>query len=189
MAVQTMRSLTYLQPGEHASCVGCHEHRTTAPITRGVTLAGQRPPSAIEPGPDGSKPFSYAILVQPILDKHCVQCHSPADAQGGIDLTGAPAGEFTVSYKALAPRVSYSEWKGTPQANFEPLTHPDQFGARASPLMALLLKGHEKVTLSDEELRCLATWMDANALFYGTFDPEDQKRQQRGERIAGPALE
>jgi len=71
MAVQTMRSLTYLQPGEHASCVGCHEHRTTAPITRGVTLAGQRPPSAIEPGPDGSKPFSYAILVQPILDKRC----------------------------------------------------------------------------------------------------------------------
>ena len=53
----------------------------------------------------------------------------------------------------------------------------------------LLRKGHEDVSLSDEELRCLATWMDANALFYGTFDPEDQKRQQRGERIAGPALE
>lgn len=189
MAVQTMRSLTYLQPGEHASCVGCHEHRTTAPLTRGVTLAGQRLPSPIEPGPDGSKPFSYSILVQPILDKQCVRCHSPADAQGGIDLTGAPAGEFTVSYKALAPRVPYSEWKGTPQANFEPLTYPDRFGARASPLMALLLEGHEDVTLSDEELRCLITWMDANALFYGTFDPENQKRQQRGERIAGPALE
>jgi hypothetical protein len=33
------------------------------------------------------------------------------------------------------------------------------------------------------------TWMDANALFYGTFDPADQARQLRGERIAGPALE
>ncbi len=189
MAIQTMRSLTYLQPGEHASCVGCHEHRTTAPLARTTTLAGQRSPSPIEPGPDGSKPFSYAILVQPILDKHCVQCHCPADAQGGIDLTGSPAGEFTTSYNALAPRVPYSEWKGTPQANFEPLTHPDRFGARASPLMTLLLKGHEKVVLSDEEFRCLATWMDANALFYGTFDLADQKRQQRGERIAGPALE
>ena len=31
--------------------------------------------------------------------------------------------------------------------------------------------------------------LDANALFYGTFDPEDQARQLRGERIAGPALE
>ena len=26
-AVQTMRSLVYLQPGEHQSCIGCHEHR------------------------------------------------------------------------------------------------------------------------------------------------------------------
>ena len=27
MAIQTMRSLTYLQPGEQSNCVGCHEHR------------------------------------------------------------------------------------------------------------------------------------------------------------------
>ena len=33
MAIQTMRSLTYLQPGEQTSCVGCHEHRTTAPVS------------------------------------------------------------------------------------------------------------------------------------------------------------
>jgi hypothetical protein len=51
------------------------------------------------------------------------------------------------------------------------------------------LQGHEDVQLSAEEIRRLATWMDTNALFYGTFDPADQKRQQRGERIAGPALE
>jgi hypothetical protein len=55
--------------------------------------------------------------------------------------------------------------------------------------MALLLKGHEGVELTDDDLQRLATWMDANALFYGTFDPHDQKRQQNGERIAGPALE
>jgi hypothetical protein len=34
-----------------------------------------------------------------------------------------------------------------------------------------------------------STWMDTNVLFYGTFDPADQARQQRGERIAGPALQ
>ena len=65
-AVQSMRSVTYLQPGEQASCVGCHEHRTTAPTARTTTLAGHREPSPIIPGPDGSKPFSYALLVQPI---------------------------------------------------------------------------------------------------------------------------
>jgi hypothetical protein len=189
LAVQTMRSLTYLQPGEQAGCVGCHEHRVTAPTARTASLAGQRPPSTIAPGPDGSKPFNYAILVQPILDKHCVRCHGGTRLDGGVDLTGTPAGEFTRSYLALAPRVPFSEWKGSPQANFEPLTHPNRFGARASRLMQLLLKGHEGVTLSGEERERVATWMDTNALFYGTFTPEDQERQRRGERIAGPALE
>jgi hypothetical protein len=189
MAIQTMRSLTYLQPGEQASCVGCHEHRTTAPPVAKTTLAGQREPSPIVPGPDGSKPFNYALLVQPILDKHCIRCHCPKKADGGIDLTGSPDGPFTRSYNAMAPLVPFSEWKGTPQANHEPLTYPNQFGARASRLMQLLQKGHEGVTLRDEEYERLVTWMDTNALFYGTFEPADQQRQQRGERIAGPALE
>jgi hypothetical protein len=189
MAVQTMRSLTYLQPGEHTSCVGCHERRSSTPDSMSLALARQRPPSIIAPGPDGSKPLSYPLLVQPVLDRLCVACHRGAEADGGVVLTGEPAGEFTVSYNTLAPLVPYSEWKGTPANNSEPLTHPDLFGARASRLMQLLLKGHEGVVLSAEDLARLVTWMDANALFYGSFDPADQKRQRQGERIAGPVLE
>jgi hypothetical protein len=85
--------------------------------------------------------------------------------------------------------VSYSEWKSTPQANHEPLTKPDLFGARASRLTELLIGGHEGVTLNDAEWERLITWMDTNALFYGTFNPADQQRQQRGQRIEGPDLE
>jgi cytochrome c553 len=183
-AVQTMRSITYLQPGENASCVGCHEPRTTAPTPRAITLALKRPPSDIAPGPDGSRPLSYPILVQPVLDKHCVRCHS----SGRVVLTGAPQGRYTVSYNTLAPRVSFSAW-GRPGGNGEPLTQPDFFGARGSALMKMLLRGHNKVALGADDIERLATWMDANALFYGTFDPADQARQQRGERIAGPTLE
>ena len=94
MAVQTMRSLTYLQPGEHASCVGCHEHRSSTPDSHPLALARQRPPSAITPGPDGSKPLSYPILVQSVLDKRCVECHSGTEPDGGVALTGEPAGAF-----------------------------------------------------------------------------------------------
>jgi NPCBM/NEW2 domain-containing protein/hydrazine synthase alpha subunit-like protein/WD40 repeat protein len=189
MAVQTMRSLTYLQPGENATCIGCHESRSTVPSHHFSAIAKQRPPSTIKPGPDGSKPLCYPILVQPVLDRLCVECHNGPESDGGLDLSGKPAGAFTASYNALAPLVSYSEWKGTPQANSEPMTAPDTFGARASKLMALLLEGHENVELTPDDLERLSTWMDANALFYGTFDPEDQKRQQLGELIAGPALE
>ena len=73
--------------------------------------------------------------------------------------------------------------------NSEPVTQPGFFGARGSKLMALLRQGHEKVSLSAEEYQRLATWMDVNALFYGTFDPAAQARQLRGENIPGPGLE
>ncbi|MCU0959809.1 MAG: hypothetical protein MUF48_06860, partial [Pirellulaceae bacterium] len=189
MAVQTMRSLTYLQPGEQAACIGCHEHRGTAPPMQTAALARERPPSVITPGPDGSKPWSYPLLVQPVLDRHCVACHQGAEAEGGVVLTGQPAGEFTASYLALAPLVAYSEWKGTPADNAEPLTRPGTFGARGSRLTRLLLEGHEGVTMGPDDLTRLMTWMDVNALCYGSFDPVDQQRQQRGERIAGPPLE
>jgi len=190
MAVQVMRSDTYLQPGQSMSCVGCHEPRTTAPPNRSLR-ALSRAPSKIAPGPDGSKPLSYPLLVQPVLDKHCVSCHSGGQPAGGVSLTAQPEGRYTVSYNALAPRVSISQWGvgDFRRANSEPLATPLFFGAHGSPLARLLLSGHQGVKLEGEDWDRLVTWMDANALFYGTFNFEDQARQQRGERIEGPELE
>jgi hypothetical protein len=48
-----------------------------------------------------------------------------------------------------------------------------------------LLEEHHEVQLNAQDLERLVTWMDANALFYGTFDHADQARQRRGERIEG----
>lgn len=190
-AIQIMRSVTYLQPGEKASCIGCHEQRLSTSSPAHGTLAVRREPSRIEPGPDGSNPFSYPLLVQPVLDKHCVQCHggeAPKGPEGHpLVLTGEPEGTYTKSYNALAPRVPFSAW-GKLEDNGEPETRPGRFGARASRLMDMLLEGHHEVRLTDEELDRLVTWMDANALFYGSFDPDAQARQLRGERIDGPAL-
>lgn len=196
LAVQIMRSGTYLQPGETVSCVGCHEPRhTTPPLPWPISGPGEpstlpllqalaRPPSEITPGPDGSKPFSYPLLVQPVLDRHCLPCHGGPQPAGGVALTGEPAGHYTVSYNALAPRVPFSD-----QSNAEPLSQPGRFGARASPVISLLERGHYGVQLEAEDWQRLATWMDSGVLFYGTFDPDDQARQQRGERIEGPKLE
>jgi hypothetical protein len=55
--------------------------------------------------------------------------------------------------------------------------------------MRFLLQEHYDVHLTAEEMARMITWMDTTALFYGTFDPADQARQRRGERIAGPGLE
>jgi hypothetical protein len=188
-AVQIMRSLTYLQPGETISCIGCHEYRTMAPPIGRRPLASRRAASKIAPGPDGSNPLSYPILVQPVLDKHCVRCHNAKKPDGRVVLTGEPKGRYTASYNALVSRVSYSSWlRG---GNIEGrTTKPGFYGARGSiALMKTFAKGHYRVKLSHQEFARVVTWMDANALFYGTFDPKDQARQQRGQRITGPALE
>lgn len=187
-AVQTMRSLTYLQPGEQASCAGCHEHRQTAPAAHRTALAIAREPSAIAPGPDGSRPLSYPILVQPVLDRHCVSCHNAKKPESKLDLTGEIASPFVRSYNALMPFVSFSAW-GNPANNYEPLTQPGQFGARASKLTAILDRGHYDVKLTPDDWERLNLWLDANALFYGTFQPQDQAKQLRGEHIAGAGLE
>ena len=192
-ALQVMRSITYLQAGERSACIGCHEPRTAAPRAGGRALALAREPSAIAPAPDGARPLSYPLLVQPVLDRACVRCHGGEKTEGGIVLTGAPEGRYTASYNALAPRVSFSAWGGKDGdfrvVNSEPLSAPGFFGAAGSSLMELLDAAHGGVMLEGEDLDRLVTWMDANALFYGTFDPEGQSRQQRGERIAGPQLE
>jgi hypothetical protein len=187
-AVQTMRSLTYLQPGEQASCVGCHEQRSTSAPERGGVLAIAREPSPITPGPCGSRPLSYPLLVQPVLDRQCIACHKAEKPEGKVVLTGEPAGTFSRSYNALMPFVARTAW-GNPANNYEPLTAPDRFGARASKLVGLLDRGHYGVSLSPEDWDRIVTWIDANALFYGTFNPQNQARQLRGEQIAGPDLE
>ena len=74
-AVQSMRSLTYVKPGETLVCAGCHEKRGRAPAMNVQPVAVQRAPSTITPEVEGSSPFSYPRLVQPVLDAKCVSCH------------------------------------------------------------------------------------------------------------------
>ena len=101
-AYQTMRSTTYVQPGERTSCIGCHEHRMSARRRqRRCRWRCSAPPSRIEPGELGGRPFAFVEVVQPVLNQHCVKCHSGPDAKKGIVLTGEPLNGFTRSYLSL----------------------------------------------------------------------------------------
>ncbi|MCX6997221.1 MAG: hypothetical protein NTV49_09065 [Kiritimatiellaeota bacterium] len=75
--VQTMRSWSTLQPGENASCVGCHESKNSAPPGQGYrsTLAMKRPPLKLEPFYGPARGFSFVKEVQPVLDRQCIRCH------------------------------------------------------------------------------------------------------------------
>ena len=202
MAIQTMRSAAYLQAGETLSCVGCHDARTTAPPSP-MPVAARREPSAIRPGPDGTRPFSFARLVQPVLDRHCASCHPAGGGQTGVDLSGTPSGAFSASYMALTGGTTSFYYDATNPENARAALVPryggwnpvhstavgGTYGSHGSRLMRMLDEGHYGVTLPPDDWERLAIWIDANALFYGTYDVAEQQRQLAGEVIAMPELQ
>ncbi|MCI0534470.1 MAG: hypothetical protein L0Z50_04515, partial [Verrucomicrobiales bacterium] len=73
LAVQSMRSATALRAGERLTCQGCHAPaQRSPPALATMPLALRRPPSRLQADVDGSNPFSYPRLVQPVLDRNCV---------------------------------------------------------------------------------------------------------------------
>jgi hypothetical protein len=176
LAITSMRSGTQARQGERLVCQGCHEQKSqAAKVPAALPLALRRPPSALTPDVDGSKPFSYPRLVQPVLDRNCVPCHQKEQAKKAPTLAREPiAGGFYASYNTL---VGY----GFTSYGDSYRTRPGQFGARASKLLAMLDKGHHEVVLSAEDLHRLTLWLDCCSMFYGVFEKEPGEAQLRGE--------
>jgi hypothetical protein len=191
LAIQSMRSSTYLQANERLTCQGCHEQKHNVPQAPGrLAIAHRRKPDTLKPDVDGSNPFSYPRLVQPVLEKNCVKCHEEktADAKVKIkppDLSRKVAGKkWYTSYHSLAPKYGFWQYGDSWR------TTPGKFGARASKLYPLLTTGSHKdrVKLSKEDLHRITLWLDSCSVFYGVYEKEGGQAQLRGE-IVKPTLE
>ena len=209
-AVQTMRSATYVRPGERLTCNGCHESRHGAmhaapTVARGVA-AMARAPSKITPEVEGSKPFNYPRLVQPVFDKACVSCHSPSSA--GFNAAKMPNLEkgdidknpynFHTSFIEIVGRglVQYysnayigRDWakKGVQRDAFTfAHSEPGKIGARGSKLYAVLKGGHHGVKLSSDEWRRIVLFLDSHAAYIA--HDHDARGQCEG-KVIQPALE
>ncbi|MDR1382521.1 MAG: hypothetical protein LBJ67_01540 [Planctomycetaceae bacterium] len=77
-AIQTMRSWSTLQPGEVFSCIGCHEDKNTTLSAPSQTIALQKGAQPLKPFYGKPRGFNFDREIQPILDKHCVECHNDA---------------------------------------------------------------------------------------------------------------
>jgi hypothetical protein len=168
MMVQSMRSGTSVHSGEKLSCVGCHESRSTSSPFSGrdsVTIASMRAPSKLQPWYGPSRPFSYQTEVQPVLDKHCVECHDfGKEGAKKIVLSGDRTASFNVSYAELWRKGFVGGIGAGPAGNLP----PKSWGSNASPLIQLLRKGHKDVLLDDESMDRLITWTDLNGPYYPT---------------------
>ena len=190
LAVQSMRSATYVHPGEQLTCQGCHERKHSPPSGfKNMPIALSKPPSKIAPAPKGANPFNYPRLVQPVLDRYCVDCHRQKNA---LDLSGDVAGDFgwSKSYQNLA--ADYGFYFRVSNGSINSGVHggsrtiPGEFGARASRLLDYLDERHYGVDLPPEDRLRITLWLDANSEFYGSY--HDITRQARG-HVVSPTLD
>ena len=176
--VQTMRSLTYVQPGQTLGCVGCHEPRQATPDVARTAQALLGDPAKLKPDPLGTWPLRFDTLVQPVLDKHCVSCHNPnskTPEAAEPDLSAAK------SYDNL---LSFGE-----NDLHDLVRERDRSLVGVSPslkskLMAMLTdaKGHYGVRLSNDDLYRLTVWMDTYGHLHGAFSSEQEEQLRKFRR-------
>ncbi len=195
-AVQRMRSFTHLMPGERQSCIGCHADRnyvSPAGLQGGRSIAAGRPAQElIEPEWGRRDGFSFARVVQPVLDTRCVPCH---DEKSKLDLSGDRTDYFNVAYENLARRGTQAEHGNDAQGGMagfgkNPYTswipsyngceanilqiEPKTWGSPVSRLAEVVTSGHpdakgkQRLALSAGEKLKILMWIDLNVPFYGT---------------------
>jgi hypothetical protein len=220
-----MRSWTTLQPGETFACVGCHEDKTAAVAASQLTAAMKKPAQKLSPtayqfgqknvdayltvnSPSGSDGFSFGKQIQPILDKHCVQCHSGNKEPGvqrsetsGFDLRGvvheglendfgkhrednwkSNGRNYLVSYLKLTNYGTNGELLNWTEAESVPMVLPPYFvGSSQSKLMKYLDASHYNVKLSPEEKKLVACWIDICVPFCGSYTEANAWNDQQKE--------
>lgn len=153
MAVQSMKSVTYVHAGEKLSCVGCHEksfHGWYAPPPLpGSPTAFSRPPSKLReefPGhftdpTKGAIPFNYHLLAKPVLN---MDYESAAGKGWHPD-----GGSRTVPGYCCSPR---------------------------SALGKEYLEKFKNNQVSEEDFRRVIMWIDLNSNELGASVDEDKQR-------------
>ena len=189
-AVQSMRSVTYLQPGERRGCVGCHETPGSVPPNHSL-LACDGHLRGSSRGPMGR---AHELSAARAGGARSALRALPRRRRTAGTVAPVLTGEVGRRVHAFVHRVSSRLSAGTNgavRASAQIVTRPGHGGADESPLMGILSDEHHrrKLEMPDTDLRRLSLWLDANAPFYGTYREETRSRQLAGETVDPPLLQ
>ncbi len=168
-AMQWMRSWFTGMPGEIVSCIGCHEDLNQIAMPKRV-IASTMQPHKLTPPEGGSRPMTFDLEIQPILDRACVACHNGNKAFDLSDNSKDKYG-FGKSYLNFHPYIHRQGGEGD-----QPVLSPYEYHPNTSELVRMLKKGHYNVKLTDKEWRTLYNWIDFNAPDKGYFNADTPKR-------------
>jgi hypothetical protein len=168
MAVRTMRSATYVHPGEQLSCTGCHENKWEVTPSNRTPIALSRPFSRIAPEViDGAIPYNWHRLVAPVLNTKCAPCHKQEGK--GPDMSFASLKDYAFSFHGDQGNFSNRNVGGSRSL-------PGKFGARLASLTSHLDSTHYGVQLTDEERRRITLWLDLNSNELGAYTKIAEQR-------------
>ena len=174
MAIQTMRAVTYLHPGENLLCIGCHEPLDISlenELAKVTPSAFSRAPSRLEPECGPVEPLSFYRHIRPILEERCLPCHKEMNVE-----------PLSMDYEDLRPYVYYFSG-GMSGATLRNGPHggsrsrPGHLGASESRLGTVLFNETHRDTVSEEDRHRLILWMDANAPRLSAFRDEEAQKQ------------
>ncbi len=166
--VQSMRSGVMVHPGETNGCIGCHEDRLSAPlIAHQMPSAMRKPPQKLSNSQGENPIFSYTRDLQPLFDKHCVECHDFGKKAGEkLLLAGDRNPYFNASYIDLHLKKQIRTVGGGPAA----IQQAYSWGSHASNLVQVLQKDHHGVKLTEKEMETIYTWIDLNGIYYPFYE-------------------
>jgi len=168
--IRRMGSTLHIMPGEKRSCVGCHESRMAPPPGRTASiLAAKRAPSRPEyPSWTDKGIIDFTKVVQPVLDKHCVKCHSGATPDAALDLSGDKTHSHSMAYDMLLDRglAHYIPLAGT---GHEQGTAKGR-GAMVSGIRKWIENKHGGKVMPLDDRKRIYMWIDANVPYYGTYE-------------------
>ncbi len=165
-AVKSMQSFFTVMPGETLGCAGCHEQRAQAAPPKETLLALRHAPGRPEPISGVPDVIDYPRDIQPIWDRHCVECHCAEKPDGKAVLTGDHNEWFSQSYYTLFAHHQVHDGWGYLEDGNRP---PRALGSGASPLMKMIDGSHYQVQLSATERNLVRAWLDSGAAYPGTY--------------------
>jgi hypothetical protein len=185
LAVQSMRSGTYVHSGEQLTCVGCHENKWQTPPAVNP-IATRRPPSKLVPEAgaeaNGVTPINFSRLAKPVLDAKCTPCH--LQQAKGPDM----------SYASLKDYAFWWPGPGNPYVNGDIVTAlhggsrsvPGKLGARVAGLYNFCKPSPSNPAMTATELRRITLWLDGNSNELSAYT---QVAQQQAGQLVWPELD
>jgi hypothetical protein len=159
VSLESQRGWIWVRRGTSRQCLGCHENKELAPENRATeALVKLRRHSLLQPPEQRRAGADFKRSVMPIVQAKCTSCHQGKKPAGSLDLSVTPTKNFNRAFDSLrmgAGKAYLRPGEAIKSPLVQMFVTPATFSGGSSR--------HPAVSLSADEKRVLAEWIDLGA--------------------------